>query len=177
MRRSPHWISALIIGSAGLGCSPKPAPPPAPSPTPAPAAVETTVPEYDRIEREVIHFVNVERMRNHVDTLIFNPSLETAARVQAVQMASERKMAHDLPGAPHPTLRDRAQFSGYRYRHLAENIAYGYPTATYAVGAWMNSPGHRANILDRAAVETGVGVARAKTGELYFCQVFGAPFY
>jgi uncharacterized protein YkwD len=151
--------------------------PPAPSPAPATATVEIAVPEYAKIEREVMHFVNVERVKNHVDTLIFNPSLEKAAAVQAVQMAARRKMAHELPGAEYPTLGDRIRYAGYVYRRLTENIAYGYPTAANAVAAWMTSPGHRQNILDRGVRETAVGVARAKTGELYYCEVFGARRY
>jgi uncharacterized protein YkwD len=121
--------------------------------------------------------VNVERLKNRLDTLVWNPALDKAATIQAVEMAAERKMAHDLPGAAHPTLNDRIQFVGYRYRRIAENIAYGYPNAAYTVAAWMTSPGHRANILDRAVVETGVGVARSRTGELYYCQVFGARLF
>jgi uncharacterized protein YkwD len=171
-----RFNSAALAAASLFAAACAPAPKPAPAPTPS-TPVATIVPDYSRVENDIIHLINVERIRNRLDTLVWNPQLDKAAKIQAVEMASERKMAHDLPGAPHPTLKDRAQFSGYLYRHLAENIAYGYPTATYAVGAWMNSPGHRANILDRAVIETGVGVARAKTGELYFCQVFGARFF
>lgn len=172
MRFGTAALASASLFAVACATAPKPVPAPAPS-TP----VATNVPDYSKVEREILHLINVERLRNRLDTLVWNPRLDKAAKIQAVEMASERKMAHDLPGAPHPTLKDRVQFSGYRYSHIAENIAYGYPTATYAVGAWMNSPGHRANILDHELVETGVGVARAKTGELYFCQVFGARLY
>ncbi|MBA3645259.1 MAG: CAP domain-containing protein [Gemmatimonadaceae bacterium] len=116
-------------------------------------------------------------MRNHLDTLRWNAQLDRAAKVQAVEMAAERKLAHELPRARYPSLKDRIRYAGYSYRNLAENIAYGYPNAEYTVAAWMASSGHRTNILDRVSVETGVGVARSKTGELYYCQVFGAPLY
>src|SRR5207237_8065349 len=112
------------------------------------------VPDYSKVEREIVHLINVERIRNRLDSLVWNPQLDKAAKIQAVEMASERKMAHDLPGTTYPTLKDRIRYVGYGYRHIAENIAYGYPTATYAVGAWMNAPGHRANHLDRAVLAT-----------------------
>ncbi|MDQ6717846.1 MAG: CAP domain-containing protein [Gemmatimonadota bacterium] len=132
---------------------------------------------YTGVEREIIHLVNIERIKIRLDTLIWNPALDKAAKIQAVEMAAQRKMAHELPGARYPTLRDRISSTGYGYRHLTENIAYGFPGASGAVSGWMASPGHRANILDRVSVETGVGVARAKTGELYYCQLFGARLY
>lgn len=169
-----HLLPLSIICWACSPASEPPVPPPAPVPVPRASA---GTPSYAAVERELVHLVNVERMKNHLDTLKWNPALDKAAKIQAVEMAAERRMAHDLPGAEYPTLKDRIQHVGYGYRHLAENIAYGYPNAGIAVSAWMNSPGHRANILDRAVVETGVGVARAKSGELYYCQVFGARLY
>lgn len=172
-------ISGRFLPAAAilLACATAPDPEPLPVPSPAPAPNSARVPEYSRIEQEIIRLVNVERRRSRLDTLVWNPALDRAAKIQAVEMAVKSKMAHELPDATHPTLTDRARFVRYRYAYLAENIAYGYPSAAYAVGGWMASPGHRANILDRAVVETGVGVARAKTGELYFCQVFGARLY
>ena len=153
---------------------------PAPAPSPAPPTTTQTggdAVNYTAIERELMHRVNLERAKIRLDTLRWNAQLDKAAHVQAVQMAAEGKMAHDLAGAQYPTLRDRVRYSGYSYRHLAENIAYRYPGAAATVAAWMASPVHRANILDRVSYETGVGVARAKTGELYYCQVFGARLY
>jgi uncharacterized protein YkwD len=173
--KSNHFY--LFVTEVVAACSPAQPPAPSPVPAPVPAVVDSKVPEYDRIEREVIHLVNVERMRNGRDTLVLNQSLQKAATVQAVQMAARRKMAHELPGADYPTLGDRIRYAGYVYRRLTENIAYGYPTAANAVAAWMTSPGHRQNILDRGVRETAVGVARAKTGELYYCEVFGTRLY
>ena len=164
-------VFILLPLAVALGCATSQ--PPAPSP-PTPPAVRTKVPDYTRIEGEIMHLVNLQRAGHGLDTLIWNAALDKAAKIQAVNMAGEGKMAHDLPNADHPTLKDRVTFVGYAYRRLAENIAYGYPDAHYAVDGWMASSGHRANILDRAVTETGIGVARSATGELYYCQVFGA---
>ena len=57
---------------------------------------------------------------------------------------------------------------------LGENVAVGYPTAEAVMAGWMNSPGHRANILNCAARAMGVGVATGADGRLYWTQVFGA---
>lgn len=172
-------VRAALASSLALGasCVAAPSATPPPRPQPPRTSAQKSIPEFPTVEREIIRLVNVERRRNRLDTLVFNAALDKAARIQAVEMAAERKMAHELPGAPLPTLKDRARSAGYEYRQLAENIAYGYPSARGVVDGWMKSPPHRANILDRGVVETGVGVARAKTGELYFCQVFGGRLY
>jgi uncharacterized protein YkwD len=169
--RAVHVLLLATLLSAGCA-SPKPVPSP-------PPATSDTLPgsSYTQIEREIMHLVNLERMKTGLDTLRWNAQLDKAAKIQAVQMAAQRKMAHDLPGAGYPGLKDRIRYAGYSYRHIAENVAFGYPDAAYTVAAWMKSSGHRLNILDRASAETGVGVARAKTGELYYCQVFGSRLY
>jgi uncharacterized protein YkwD len=92
-----------------------------------------------------------------------------------MNMAALRTMAHELPTTEQPTLKDRITFVRYQYQHLTENIAFGFPDARNAVAGWMASPGHRTNILDRGVSETGIGIARARTGELYYCEVFGEP--
>jgi uncharacterized protein YkwD len=95
------------------------------------------------------------------------------AKIQAMNMARFQKMAHVLPGADLPTLAERARYVGYPYGRIAENVALGYPNAETVVEGWMASKGHRANILDREVVETGIGIARSSAGGLYYCQVFG----
>jgi uncharacterized protein YkwD len=95
------------------------------------------------------------------------------AKIQARNMARFQKMAHVLPDADLPTLVDRSHYVGYSYGRIAENVALGYPSAETVVEGWMNSKGHRANILNREVVETGIGVARSTAGGLYYCQVFG----
>jgi len=96
------------------------------------------------------------------------------AKIQAENMAHFQKMAHTLPDAQLPTLGDRARYVGYSYGRLAENVALGYPNAETVVEGWMNSSGHRRNILDAGVVETGIGIARSSAGGLYYCQVFGS---
>jgi uncharacterized protein YkwD len=70
---------------------------------------------------------------------------------------------------------DRAVAAGYAYRKVAENIAAGQRTAEEVVRGWMESPGHRANILDRDLTQIGVGRAEGGSYDVYWTQVFGTP--
>ena len=95
------------------------------------------------------------------------------AKIQAQNMARFQKMAHVLTESNLPTLADRARYVDYPFGHIAENVAIGYPDAETVVEGWMASKGHRANILERDVVETGIGIARSPAGGVYYCQVFG----
>ena len=95
------------------------------------------------------------------------------AKIQAQNMARFQKMAHNIPESQLPNLGDRARYVGYPFGRLAENVALGYPNAETVVQGWMNSRGHRHNILDGTVEETGIGIARSSAGGLYYCQVFG----
>lgn len=61
---------------------------------------------------------------------------------------------------------------GIKYTAAAENIALGQKTPQEVMNAWMNSPGHRSNILGASFDQIGVGVARAKNGTYYWTQMF-----
>lgn len=136
----------------------------------APASIETG---FAALESEILVLVNKERRLHGLKPLVLNPRLDLAAKLHAQNMARYRKMAHDLPESPLPTLSHRAQHVAYYFATIAENIALGYPDAETVVMGWMKSPGHRQNILSREIVEIGTGVADSPSGRLYFCQVFG----
>jgi uncharacterized protein YkwD len=128
---------------------------------------------FARTEGQIFDLINAERRHHGLAPLAYDPQLDRMAKIQAEQMATFQKMAHVLPGAELPTLVDRARRVGYAYGRIAENVALGYPTAAAVVEGWMESKGHRENILERDVVETGIGVVRSSAGGLYFCQVFG----
>jgi uncharacterized protein YkwD len=121
----------------------------------------------------IFDLINAERRRRGLRPLVFNARLDQMARIQATNMAYFQKMAHVIPQAQLPTLSDRAHSVEYPYAEIAENVALGYPTAEAVVQGWMNSTGHRANILNPGVVETGIAIARSAAGGLYYCQVFG----
>lgn len=121
----------------------------------------------------IFDLINAERRRRGLHPLVFNSQLDQMARIQATNMAYFQKMAHVIPQAQLPALSDRARSVGYPYAEIAENVALGYPSPEAVVQGWMNSSGHRANILNRGVVETGISIARSSAGGLYYCQVFG----
>jgi uncharacterized protein YkwD len=124
------------------------------------------------IEAEIVARTNLERTRRGLPPLRLNPLLNNSATIHTGNMAAKRRLSHEVYRALLPTPSSRFDFVGYNPSRWAENVAYGYTSAEAVVSAWMNSPGHRANILDPTLREIGVGVARAGNGALYFTQVF-----
>ena len=129
--------------------------------------------KYGATEARIFDLINAERQRQGLPALVYNAQLDRMAKIQAENMAYFQKMAHTIPEAQLPTLGDRAHYVGYPFGRLAENVAVGYLNAETAVQGWMNSSGHRRNILDSSVEETGIGIARSSAGGLYYCQVFG----
>jgi len=125
------------------------------------------------LEGRIFDLINAERRHQGLPALQYNSQLDEMAQIQATNMAHFQKMAHVIPEAKLPTLVSRAHAVGYPFGQIAENVALGYPTAEGVVNGWMNSRGHRANILNQGVVETGIAVRRSADGGLYYCQVFG----
>jgi uncharacterized protein YkwD len=84
-----------------------------------------------------------------------------------------RLFAHEGPDGSQ--VWDRAVAAGVRLPKVAENIAAGQRTPAEVVRGWMDSPGHRANILDRDLTQIGVGRVEGGSYGVYWTQVFGAP--
>ena len=144
--------------------------------TPAPSVstrAGSSAGKYGATEARIFDLINNERQHQGLPALVYNAQLDRMAKIQAENMAYFQKMAHTIPEAQLPTLGDRARYVGYPFGRLAENVALGYPNAETAVQGWMNSSGHRRNILDASVEETGIGIARSSAGGLYYCQVFG----
>jgi hypothetical protein len=117
-----------------------------------------------------------------VAPLTLSPQLTAGADLHSRDMASlapvvgyAAAMQHTLVGGEAPTLGARADVVGYAYLYLGENIAYGYSTAQAVMDAWMNSPGHRANILNPNFTQIGIAIAYAPDGTPYMTQFFGSP--
>ena len=142
----------------------------------APAAATAAPPNrsaYGNTESRIFDLINAQRQHQGLRPLVYNAQLDRMAKIQADNMARFQKMAHVLPDANLPSLGDRARYVGYTYGRIAENVALGFPNAETVVEGWMNSSGHRRNILDREVIETGIGIARSSAGGIYYCQVFG----
>ena len=118
-----------------------------------------TIPETDAsvraCEQEVVRLVNAERAKHGLAALTEDWELSRVARYKSQDMHDNRYFAHNSPtyGTPFRMLRA----FGLSYRTAGENIAMGYAAPAAVVAGWMNSEGHRANILSSAYTKIGVG--------------------
>lgn len=124
-------------------------------------------------ENEVIRLVNVERARAGLPALKANWQLSRVARYKSADMANRGYFSHTSPtyGSPFRMM----ESFGLRFSAAGENIAYGQRTPAEVMRDWMNSPGHRSNILSRNYTEIGVGLAKNKNGVCYWTQMFMKP--
>ena len=127
------------------------------------------------IAAEVVTRTNEARARNGLSAFRTNARLMEAARLHAQQMAARQQAAHTISGAQYPTMQSRLSAVGYAYASAAENVAWNQRSPREVVDTWMNSSGHRANILDSELTEIGAAMARSAKGAPYWVQVFGKP--
>jgi uncharacterized protein YkwD len=167
--RIQTFFAASAVALLVAGCV---IPAPLPS-TPAKAGAGARPNAYSGAESRIFDLINAERQHQGLPLLVYNSQLDRMAKIQAANMARLQKLAHTLPESQLPTLGDRARYVGYPFGRVAENVAQGFPNAETVVQGWMTSTGHRHNVLNADVVETGIGIARAPGGGLYFCQVFG----
>lgn len=129
------------------------------------------IPELDGVgrsfEREVVRLVNVERTKRGLSPLSENWQLSRVARYKSEDMRDSGYFSHTSPtyGTPYQMMKS----FGISYKSAGENIARGQSTPEAVVNAWMNSSGHRANILNSSFTEIGVGYA---SGGSYWTQMF-----
>jgi uncharacterized protein YkwD len=139
---------------------------PAPS-TPAPSTPAPSTPAAsasDKYESDVFAATNQERTSRSLTALGTDECVDRYAEAQAKAMASESRMYHQDLG---PIM------SACDLSTVGENVAYGYTTGAAVTNGWMNSTGHRANILNTRYRLLGVGAAQDSQGRWYACQVFG----
>jgi uncharacterized protein YkwD len=124
-------------------------------------------------ESQVVALTNTQRRAQGCPPLAVNSTLTSLARAHSRDMAARGFFDHVNPDGRSPS--DRMIAAGYRYRMAAENIAAGQRTPREVVTAWMNSPGHRANILNCSLRQIGVGYATGGPYGSYWTQDFGTP--
>lgn len=154
---------------------------PASSPTMAPSTPATTTPRakppeatgLTLAEAAVFMIVNDERAKAGCGPLTVDSRLTTAARRHSADMAARGYFDHTTPeGVAFAT---RLTNAGYNWSTAGENIAKGQPTAAAVMRAWMNSAGHRANILNCRYRNIGVGLAYSPSREPVWTQDFATP--
>ena len=127
----------------------------------------------------VLELTNAERAKAGLKPLTLNNQLAEAAQGHSDSMAADDFFSHT--GADGSSVGDRVKEEGYEFARTGENIAAGQTTAEQVVEGWMNSPGHRANILNADYTEIGIGyeLLENDTGSVnynrYWTQVFGKP--
>lgn len=158
--------SALMLGEV-QATEPKPQPkvekkveqktnpaakPDSSTPTPGPDKVVDGV-KLAAIEANIVSYTNEERVRNGLPPFKVDKELMGTAREHAAWMTANQSMVHTS-------------------RPVAENIAMGQPHSSEVVQCWMNSPGHRANILNPGHRRIGVAAFRTASGLIFWCQQF-----
>jgi len=147
------------------------------APAPAKATLSKEAPaktaavtEDNKLGKEVVTLVNQERAKQGLAPLKYNSELSNVARTKSADMRDNNYFSHTSPTYGSPF--DMMKKFGIDYMAAGENIAMGQPTAASVMDAWMNSPGHKANILSKNFTEIGVGVAKDKSGTIYWTQQF-----
>jgi uncharacterized protein YkwD len=132
---------------------------------PAQAAVDT-----EKLQGDVVYLTNKQRALHGCADVHVDARLTEASTAHSAYMAQTGAFSHTGASGTDFIYRDQAA----HYPHpLAENIAFGYRTGADVVVAWMNSPLHRANLLNCSATTVGVGAVVAVDGTPYITQDFG----
>ncbi|SHI22268.1 uncharacterized protein, YkwD family [Sporobacter termitidis DSM 10068] len=118
-------------------------------------------------EQQVVDLVNEQRAANGLSALTLSEKLSDAARAKSQDMHDKNYFSHTSPTYGSPF--DMLKTFGISYKAAGENIAMGQATPEEVVNAWMNSPGHRANILNSAYTQIGVGYVADGS---YWTQLF-----
>jgi uncharacterized protein YkwD len=113
----------------------------------------------------IVVLVNAQRAAHGLRPLVVSPCATSFARPWTTHMAATNTLVHQSLA---PMLRCPARTAG-------ENIAYGNVTADQMMTMWMNSPGHRANILNPGFTRIGVGAVRTTSGRWWATQDFVTP--
>ncbi|SHN30563.1 CAP domain-containing protein [Gracilibacillus kekensis] len=111
--------------------------------------------EVSQFERQVVDLTNQERQKQGLPALKLDKKLSQVARQKSKDMATNGYFSHNSP--THGSPFDMMQQAGINYRTAGENIAKGQRTPEEVVYGWMNSEGHRANILNGDFTHIGVG--------------------
>lgn len=139
----------------------------APSSTSGSSTSDTNV---STVEREVVRLVNIEREKQGLKPLVLDSKLSSIAGKKSQDMKDNNYFSHQSPtyGSPFDMLK---QF-GVSYRTAGENIAAGQRSAKEVVDGWMNSQGHRENILNASYSRIGVGYVSGGSYGSYWTQLF-----
>lgn len=124
----------------------------------------------------IISLTNQSRAELSLPALLENSVLAKAAQAKADDMLAKGYFAHNAPDGKTPW--DFVTAAGYNYLSAGENLAVNFTEAENVEDAWMNSPGHKANIVNKNFQEIGIGIAQGEYQghtAIFVVQMFGAP--
>ncbi|MER7463689.1 sigma-70 family RNA polymerase sigma factor [Streptomyces sp. NPDC097981] len=169
---SPSPSASASPSPSAESPSPNPSPTPAKSKAPAPRpSAPAPGPAPAGVAGQVIALVNSERAKAGCGPLKEDSQLRAAAQGHSDDMAARDFFSHTNPDGADPGKRTTA--AGYSWSTYGENIARGQQNAASVMESWMNSPGHRANILNCSFKDIGVGIHTGPGGP-WWTQNFGA---
>lgn len=119
---------------------------------------------------------DADRVAADTHALAYNATLEKAAQMKADDMAAKHYFAHVAPDGQSPWHWFRA--AGYQFSYAGENLAVHFTSANDVNDAWMNSPAHRANLLNPHFTQIGVGIAHGTYSGVettFVVELFGTP--
>lgn len=119
---------------------------------------------------QVVSLVNEERKKAGLTSLKTDSQLTKLAQLKAEDMAKNKYFSHTSP--TYGSAFNMMKTYGVAYKTAGENIAKGQKTATAVMNGWMNSQGHKANILSSKFTSIGVGYATDGNGTAYWVQIF-----
>ncbi|HCC05328.1 TPA: hypothetical protein DEP58_03410 [Patescibacteria group bacterium] len=125
----------------------------------------------------ILAYTNAQRYKEHIPLLSTNALLSDVARKKMIDLFARQYFAHESPTGD--SVSDLAHDAGYEYIVVGENLALGdFGSSKAVVDAWMNSPGHKKNILSKSYSEIGIAVGRSMYKGRYTwiaVQSFGFP--
>lgn len=118
----------------------------------------------------ILKKINIARREEGLKPLKMDRELNKIAIIKAKDMAKEEKLSHDSKkfGLTFNLIKEK----GIRYSSAAENIARWHDTPEFVANRWLDSKGHRKNILNPSYTHTGIGLAQDKNGKNYWVQLF-----
>ena len=125
---------------------------------------------FSKEQVEVLNLVNKERKANGLKPLTLNKELSNVANIKSRDMIEKGYFDHTSPTYGSPF--DMMKKFNISYNTAGENIAMGQKTPSEVMNSWMNSSGHRANILNSTYTELGVGIQKDSNGTIYWTQMF-----
>lgn len=127
---------------------------------------------------DLLYYTNNQRLINKSSNLALNNQLTAAAQAKANDMVSRNYWSHNTPEGLEPWI--FISNAGYSYQKAGENLAYGFKSSSDTVNGWMNSPSHKANLLDSSFTEVGFGYANSPNfhnsgAETVVVAMYGRP--